>query len=62
MFYRVYKGILIQPIFKNFALKVLSVSEFLISFGKIPKKIGAKKETDLVQYLTEFTLHMFITS
>ena len=42
-----------------FALNAFSVSEFFISFGKISHISEAKKETDSVSYLTEFTLRLF---
>ena len=45
--------------FLIFNLNAISVSEFLNSFGKISHIFGAKKETDSVPYLTEFTLRLF---
>ena len=45
--------------FLIFNLNAFSVSEFLISFGKMSHIFGAKKETDSVPYLTEFTLRLF---
>ena len=45
--------------FLIFNLVAFSVSEFLISFGKISHIFGARKETDSVPYLTEFTLRLF---
>ena len=45
--------------FLIFNLNAFSISEFLISFGKMCHNFGAKKETDSVLYLTEFTLRLF---
>ena len=43
-----------------FALNAFSVSEFFISFGKMSLGIfGAKKETDSVLYLAQFTLRLY---
>ena len=59
MFPKIYKDIPEEPSFRIFNLNVFSVSEFLISFGKMSHIFGAKKETDSVPYLTEFTLRLF---
>ena len=58
MFPKIYKDIPEEPSFRIFNLNVFSVSEFLISFGKMSHIFGAKKETDSVPYLTEFTLRL----
>ena len=59
MFPKIYKDIPEEPSFRIFNLNVFSVSEFLISFGKMSHIFGVKKETDSVPYLTEFTLRLF---
>lgn len=41
------------------ALKVLSLSESIISFGKVSKIFGSKKETDSVPYIIGFTPLLF---
>ena len=54
----VYRGILLEPTFFNFALEMWRVSESFISLGKICNIFRAKNNVDLVPYLTDLVPYL----